>query len=625
MATFRGANQQGIGTVSFAASVQAWPGFHAKFSLGAPLAYPAGQVQPVDLGLRLFKKTRVTEGSIVSVFANSQTANRGNRAANLGQAPIDGMGMGFDWFERIHVNPQRLDLGNVVSEITQFLELYNAYRIDDRDWTAFVNNAGDGITIANLPTFPKTIANQTSFNVEVQISPNGPPTINGTLDFTFDVTAVSVPITGTRIILFGLPPGDGVMNEKLSWLTDVMKASDGTEQRLSTRLFPRQEISYTALSVRDIDRNQLNAFLFDWHSRVFGVPLWWDARIIDQDVAINDAVIHVATTEWADFRVGGLAVAIRFDAEGNRTADTLEITAVNTSPSTVEFTSGTANAYTAGTALLVPVVPGVLNTSIPKSRFPTTEQKTTVSFTALDNDGTRLVPDASAFNEFDGKVVIDDPNCMNRELSESYTKKITRIDGDTGEILQVSTEDRSTPTTNKRWNVDEAQRLWEIKQMLYTLRGRQVSFLLPTFNKDVEPVATVGIGGSAIDIVNIGYTQFIKTRQPFTQIAVILKDGAGTFPSPIAPVGSPNIWVPGQNFLFFDILSSTDLTPGVERLAISPPSPVGFAPEDVERIEFIVKSRLNSDSVELVHRWTDALGQQIDSQVSMPVSGAYDE
>lgn len=459
----------------------------------------------------------------------------------------------------------------------------------------------------------------------MQISSSGPPTINGTLDFTFDVTALSVPITGTRIILFGLPPGDGVMNEKLSWLTDIMKASDGTEQRLSTRLFPRQEVSFTALAIRDVDRNQLNAFLFDWHSRVFGVPLWWDARVIDQNVAINDAEIHVVTTDWADFRVGGLAVAISFDEEGNRTADTLEITAVNTSPSTVEFTSGTANAYTAGRALLVPVVPGVLNNDIPKRRFPSTEQKTTVSFTALDNDSTRLVPDASAFNSFDNKTVIDDPNCMDRELSESYTKKITRIDGDTGEILQVSTEDRSTPTTNKRWNVDEAQRLWEIKQMLYTLRGRQVSFLLPTFNKDVEPVATVGIGGSTIDIAEIGYTQFIKTREPFTQIAVILKDGAGTFPSPIVPVGSPNFWVPGQNFMFFDILSSTDLSPGVERLSISPPAPVGFAPDDVERIEFIVKSRLNSDSVQLTHRWTDALGDQIDSQVNVPVSGAYDE
>lgn len=625
MATFRGSNTQGFGTISLAESVKGWPGFTNKFTYGVALPYPTGVMQPADLGLRSFMKTRATEGSIVSVFANSQSANRGDRAANLGKAPIDGMGIGFDWFERIHVNPQRLDLGNVVSNITQFLELYNAYRINDRDWTAFVNNAGAGISIANLPTFPKAIANQTSFNVEVQISPQGPPTIDGTLDFTFDVTAVSVPITGTRIILFGLPPGDGVITEKLSWLTDIMKASDGTEQRLSTRLFPRQEIGYSALASRDIDRNELNAFLFDWHSRVFGVPLWWDAREVDQDVAINDAVIHVATTQWADFRVGGLAVIIAFDEEGNRTADTLEISAVNVSPSTVEFTSGTASAYTAGRALLVPVVPGVLNTTIPKTRFPTTQQITTVSFTSLDNDNTSLTADASAFEDFGGKVVIDDANCMDNQLRESFTKKITRIDGDTGEILQVSTEDRSTPTTQKRWNVDEAQRLWEIKQLLYAIRGQQVSFLLPTFNKDMEPVAVVGVGGSTLDIVNIGYTQFIKNREPYRQIAVIFKDDANlTIPSPV-PGGSPPLWVPGQKFLFFDILSSTDLTPDVERLSLFPASAVGFAPSDVERVEFIVKSRFNSDSIQLTHRWTDALGEQIDSQVDVPVSGAYDE
>jgi len=611
-------------SISLAESTTGWAGAVSTL-VTAGLPYPTAQLQPVLLPIGYATRESTAQHTIVPVLSNPQTGDRNNRQANLGKAPIDGMGIGFDWFEKIHTKPQRLDMGNVVSDVTQILELYNAYRIDDRQWTVFVNNAGIGITIANLPTLPQDIRKQSSFNVEVQISSDGPPTIDGTLDFTFDVAAISVPITGTRIILFGFVPSDGVITEKLSWLTDVMKASDGTEQRLSTRLFPRQEISYSALTVRDIDRNRLNAFLFDWHSRVFGVPLWWDARVIDQNVAINDAEIHVVTTEWADFRVGGLAVAIAFDEEGNTTADTLEITAVNASPSTIEFSSGTSNAYTAGRALLIPVVPGVVNNGIQKRRFPSTDQATTVTFTALDNDGTRLVPDASAFNSFDDKTVIDDPNCMDRQLQESWTKKITRIDGDTGEILQVSTEDRSTPATNKRWNVDEAQRLWEIKQLLYALRGRQVSFLLPTFNRDVEPVTTTAIGSSAIDIVNIGYTQFMKTREPFTQIAVVLKPGAGIFPSPQVPVGSPNIWVPGQNFAFFDILSSTEITSEVERLDIAPATPFGFEPEDVERIEFIVKSRLNSDSVELVHRWTDALGQQIDSQVDVPVTGAYDE
>jgi len=617
MAVFAGSR-----TTSVNDGIRIWPNQQAYITV---LPFPTGDVTFGSVSVGAGPNGGNLVRSIVPVIVNQQYADRGDRSANTGKAPIDGMGVGFDWFERIHPKPQRLDLGNVVSDVTQFLELYNAYRLDDRVWTTFVNNAGAGVTVDNLPALPKTIPNQSSFEVQVTVTPNGPPTIDGTLDFAFDAASISVPITGTRIILFALPPSDGTVQEKLSWLTDVIKASDGTEQRLSARLYPRQEISFSALTVRDFDRNQLNAFLFDWQSNIFGVPLWWDARVVDQNVAVNDVTIHVANTQWADFRVGGLAVIISFDEDGNRTADTLEISAVSASPSIVTFTSGAANAYTAGRTMLVPVVPGVLNNGVRKARAPATQQTTRVSFTALDNDNTSLVPDASVFNSFNDRVVIDDPNCIGKELAEGYTKTITRVDGDTGEILQSSTEDRSTPTTAKRWNVDEAQRLWEIKSMLYAIRGQQVSFYLPTFNKDLVPVDTVGIGGSTIDIENIGYTQFIRDREPFSTIAVILKPGAGTRPSPEVAIGSPVSWIPGQDYLFFDIIGSTEVSTTVERISISPAAPVGFLPEDVERIEFIVKSRFASDSAELIHRWTDALGDQIDSQISLPVLGVYDD
>jgi len=567
-------------------------------------------------------------GSIIAVHVNTQRAPRGEggRDANLGKCPIDGMGVGFDWFENIHVEPQRLDLGNVVSNLVESVELYSAYRIDDRIWSAFTNNAGAGITVLNLPTLPTTINQQSSFNASVQISPSGPPTINGTLDFVFDVTSVSVPITGTRIILFGLPPAGGAIKEKLSWLTDVMKAADGTEQRVSVRTYPRQEISFEALTATDFSRNQLNAFMFDWHSRVFGVPLWWDARLMTADVPIGATAISVTSTDNADFRAGGLAVAISFDADGNRTADTLEISTVSSSPAQVTFSSGTGNAYTAGQALLVPVVPGVLNNGVKKVRFPSTAQKTKVSFTSLDNDTTSIAQSLSGFSIHNSKAVIDDKNVVDRQLSEGFTQKITRIDGDTGEILQSSTEDRSTPTTQKRWSIETAARMWEIKSLLFALRGQQASFYLPTFNKDANLLLDVGLGGSTLRIDNIGYTQFIKTKEPFTTLAVRLVDNPTgiTVTSPEVAVGSPEYWQPGQKWIFFDIQSSIEISSTVEELTVAPASPIGFTVADVDRIEFMVKSRFATDSVELMHKWTDALGESIDSEVTIPVMGAYD-
>lgn len=584
-----------------------------------PLPHVSG---PFEVSNAVFRPTQLRAQNIVDVFANTQRGNRHAREKNIGKAPYDGQGIGFDWFERIHVKPQRLDLGNVVSNILKDLELYSAYRTDDRTWTTFTNNAGGGITILNLPTLPKTIVAQTSFVVSVQISPSGPPTINGTLDFAFDTTSVSVPITGTRIILYGFSP-TGSVKERLVWKTDIMKAADGTEQRVALRRFPRQQIEFEALLPRDYDRNEFNSFIFDWHSRVFGVPMWWDARLLTANAVISDTVVSITSTDFAEFRVGGLAVLIAYDADGNRTADTLEISAVSASPAQVTFTSGIQNAYTAGQAVLVPVVPGVVSDGVARSRLPAGQQKVTMSFLSVDNDA-RATEDATAFKSWNGRTVIDDLNFMDNEIRENFRKKITRIDGDTGEIAQSSTEDRSTPTSEKRWNVETAQKSWEVRNLLYALHGKQTSFYLPTFGKDLELQAAVSVGSGSIDVTNVGYTQFMKSREPYTTI--VIQFDPNNMPSVASPfpIGSPHNWEDGQTYMFLDIVSSTEVSTDVERLSVSPTFPMDFTAANVLSIQFMIKSRFDSDTVDLLHKWTDLMGDQIDSEINVPVSGAYD-
>ena len=630
MATFRGIVSDSI---SFAISTYTFKNVKAKQVAGGTmvLPYPGGPLwadtirhefiqQVADLN----RPTKLTASTIIGVHANIQRGNRHAREKNLGKAPYDGMGVGFDWFERIHVTPKRLDLGNVVSNILKELELYSAYRYDNRQWTVFTNNAGAGITILNLPTLPKTIVKQTSFVVSVQITPNGPPTINGTLDFIFDVTTASVAITGTRIILYGFAP-TGAVTEKLSWKTDVLRAGDGTEQRVSVRRYPRQEIEFESLLPRDFDRTEFNAFLFDWHSRVFGVPLWWDARKLTQNATIGDTTLYITSTDYADFRAGGLAVVIAYDADGNRTADTLEITSVSSSPAAITFTSSIQNAYTAGQAVVVPVVPGILGSTVKRSRFAAGQQKVTMSFLSVDNaaraDGSWI----STFNNWRGRPVIEDLNFIDRQIQENFVKVLKRIDGDTGEIVQTAIEDRSTPTSHKRWNPETAQRSWEIRNLLYALRGRQASFFMPTQGDDIALAASVGAGAANIDVTNFGYTQFMKSREPFTSLVIRFDpNNPPTIPSPIPLAGSPLNYVDGQLYLFVDIMASTEVSDTVDRISITPPIPLSFSAANVESIQFMIKSRFDSDTVELLHKWTDLMGDEIDSEINVAISGVYD-
>ena len=209
-----------------------------------------------------------------------------------------------DWFEQIVVFPVALALGNVLSTQERTIELYNAFRRPrvNVDWTTFTNNVGVGVSVTNLPGLPFSILATESFIATVSISTAGPPAISGTLDFGFgppQSTITIVPVTGNRITIFQYRP-QAPINEQLEFKTDILRNNDGSEQRIKVRGSPRQIIEFTVRTDDDITRDKINSVLFDWQARVFGLPIWWEVRDLDQDIIITATTIDVVTAD-ADF------------------------------------------------------------------------------------------------------------------------------------------------------------------------------------------------------------------------------------------------------------------------------------------------------------------------------------
>ncbi|MCK5495507.1 MAG: hypothetical protein KAI80_03765, partial [Hyphomicrobiaceae bacterium] len=106
-----------------------------------------------------------------------------DRQAVLEAEEPGGLGLGVtqEWFEKCHVFPGELAMGNVLTTQIRTLELFNAFRRPPEpiSWTAFVNNAGAGVTVTNLPGLPFAIASRASFIANVQVSTAGPPSISG--------------------------------------------------------------------------------------------------------------------------------------------------------------------------------------------------------------------------------------------------------------------------------------------------------------------------------------------------------------------------------------------------------------------------------------------------------------
>jgi hypothetical protein len=496
-----------------------------------------------------------------------------------------------DWFEKFYVLPREIDVGLVLSATQVAMEVYNSDRAipGTHSWTAFTNNTDDGVSIIDLPALPLAIPGQHGDSFTLEVSPSGPPVIDGTLDFQFNfpigVLILSVPLTGRRLLVFAYRP-ERPMAERLEFLTDILEHVDGTEQRVALRKNPRQVFDLKILREDGAERQRLEYILFDLHDELLGLPAWHEPTVLTLPASVDDVTITVESTAYADYRVGGSAVIFQDETH----FESLPIASLTAT--TITFTNPLVNDYDAGVEVM-PMRLAYLDADVDGSRHPVNLAEFSVTTRIFDNDSD--LADDSAWPTFQGKILLDDENVLQRQgqLPETLRRRIIRVDGATGVIIQGSPWDRDRRISQKSFSVQDRQALWEVRQLLHFLRGRQVSFYLPNFYRDVTLESSWLSATAVADIVNVGYTRYVRQRSPKQYLRVELVDGT---------------------IIDRTILDSAEISADVERLTVNATWGTDVTANNLARAYFLEKVRIDSDSIELLHR--SALGE---AEISFPV------
>lgn len=479
-------------------------------------------------------------------------------------------GIGGMWFGLIHVFPRDINLGNILGTVQVTIDIFNADFVphDYEDWT---NNAGAGVSLNN-PSFPHTLPSMNGLVLTLTVTPDGPPAVDSTLVYDFDSSSILVvqPISFTRLVPIVFPP-ERKIREELSWLTDVHRSVNGKEQRVSLRKNPRQLYDLGFFREDSLERQRLENLLFDWQARLFGLPIWTDVMYLAAPVGVGESSVSVDDTSFADMRDGGLAVI--WDSEANY--EVLNVDVVSAGSFTLSST--TTKAFSAGTQVY-PLRTAFVESPPRIRRHPVGGANYRIRFLVSDN-GANLA-DVSAFSAFDGKVLLDDPNFVREEVAESFDRSVQVFDGGTGLISQISLWDVSRRGSAKRFRPQNRQAMWQIRQLLHALRGRQVSFYLPTFARDLTPVTDLVSASTTLDVVNVGYSDFVGARQPKNIVRVVETDGTTTIRT---------------------VLSSAELSEDVERLTIDTGWPSNIAVADIERIDLVEKVRFDTDTMIIIH------------------------
>ena len=514
----------------------------------------------------------------------------------------DGASLSDDWFETVHLLPRAgVDFGNIVSAVDGAFELFNSSRYASKTLGSIQNNAEPGVIFPDVSA-PSVLGPLQSFidpgssplapeGAIVRALQSGLPNFDTTIDFTFSgVGTYYLRVIGNRIALLTADFDGGVV-EILSFLTDILTKTDGSEQRISPRKQPRQRFEASFI-LDGTQRQTVQSILYGWQANTISIPVWPEMMELTSDITGGTTdTADVDSTSNVDLREGGLAVVFKDDQH-------FDVLTVSSKTSTsITFDQDISGSYSSGD-LVVPVRLASIDGSVQGSRPPVNVEKMQIKLNVIENDIGAPTGDTSAFNSYNGKVLLDDYNFIKGEMQESFTQDVIQVDGNVG----ISAQD-SPWTSNKRGHVKTfvvktRAALWAVRRLLYALRGRQVSFYIPTFMEDLTVTQDLLSGTDTMDISYVGYSRFVQAGHNRLAFRITFTDGSSLV----------------REVTDYEQLSATE-----ERITVDSNWPTGRTVDEVRRVEFYTLVRLDTDDVRIEHGSTAGF-----ARISVPVVEVFD-
>jgi len=474
-----------------------------------------------------------------------------------------------DWYHRVHISPQRVDLGNVVSAQTTPVYLWNAWL-----WPRTlleIEGLGDGIEVLGQPTPPLVFPGLKELTWELRVTPDGQPVLDTVLQWVFDTgPAAQLRVTATRIIPWSFVPdwGDAI-RERLTAATDVMQSESGVSQRRQLRLAPRREFS-AAMYVEGRERQLLDLALFGWGARVWALPIWPDMQLLQTPIIAGDDWI-TCSTAMLDFRAGGLAL---LRGESAFAYEALEVDQGEAGG--LRLKRPAQQSWPAG-ARLYPARPAQLLEQPALVKLTDQLVSAEVRFLVLDPcEWSEQMP-TRTYRE---RPVWDRLPDESEDLTHAAERLLLTLDSGMAIPLVTDTAGRSFTVLAQRWIDKGRTERAGLRSFIYAMRGRQRVVWVPTHMDDLTIVAPVSALANTIDVAGIGYTRFSGGRPGRRDIHITLTNGT---------------------VLMRRITGAVELSADVERLGLDAPLGIDVDPGQIMRVSWMVLCRFSDDTQELEH------------------------
>ncbi len=375
----------------------------------------------------------------------------------------------------------------------------------------------------------------------------------------------------TEYPVWSFPPNwDSGVLERLEWKTDVLSSETGHEQRVSRRLTPRRSFEASFLIQKE-NRQYLNSLLTVYGAYPFLIPVWHSVTHLTEPAELGDDTIYL-DTEFREYEVGDLII-IR-----GRSFDDWEVNQVEEiTPTSLKLISTLESGWRAGTR----VYPARLSRIDPRiSNVKRTDQFISMStlFTVVQKN-----PYSSGAGDlpiYRSSPVLNFRPDESEDLTHEYERLIAVADNDLGIPDVYDATNLMFQNTAFRWAFKGREKHQQLRQLLYSLRGRAGTVWVPTFMDDFTVVADIAGASTTIDVANVGYSRLEALKEGRKDIRIELYDGTAYYRR---------------------IDSAEEISSTVDRLTISSALPGAVAKIAIRSVSFVMRCRLNQDSIEINH------------------------
>lgn len=425
-----------------------------------------------------------------------------------------------DLFDRVHVLPMALSLGNVVSELTREIAVWNAWRTVPQTLTDLRLDGDAGSTLTAPGTLPLTLRPMQERVLTLTVGLDGPPVIEAIAVLAFAGGAAwSIRIDGLRLNAWTLPPDwSEPLTETLAWLTDVQVAVAGTVTRTPLREAPRRSWEFAVLADRR-ERRFVEHALFDWTARVWALPVFVDTTWLDTFVPTGAMQIAVDTT-GLDFVAGGLAMLWRNVAD----YELVEVASVTDDAGErlrLTFRAPTRRAWPVGTRLM-PCRSARLTDAPELRRLNDRLMRTQLRFEATEPCDW---PAALPTTRYRGFPVLEHRGDETRDPTASLARRFALLDGDVGRTHADDLSGLAWTTQSHAWRLVGCDARAGHRSLLYGLQGRAEALWLPTWTDDLDIVETIGAGAVTLTVAACGIARSLRQQAGRRHVRIELVDG----------------------------------------------------------------------------------------------------